>query len=261
MSSGASNALGFSGVEQSYVIGWRNRTFFELVVGYGLILMVIWSPEPFRIALYFVTLGWIGYATGRSFSGWDVMGVKIGGLANSLWVVGAAVCLAGSAVFVAKQGQTLHSPRSLMRFTQSFWGYVLWSFFQQFLLQDFVLRRLLKLTSDRRVAVIGAAGLFALAHLPNSMLTVMTLVWGVVACLIFLRYRNLFTLGVVHAILGISVAITVPAAVQHDMRVGLGYLKYRPHLQHRHNPVDRKLLATVSVKVPLEREFWLYSQL
>jgi hypothetical protein len=34
-----------------------------------------------------------------------------------------------------------------------------------------------------------------------------------------------------HAILGITVAITIPGPADHNMRVGLGYLRYNPHRQ------------------------------
>ena len=47
--------------------------------------------------------------------------------------------------------------------------------------------------------------------------------------MLFLRYRNLYPLAISHAILGISIAITVPGPVDHNMRVGLGYLTYRQH--------------------------------
>src|ERR1700722_10741627 len=234
MSSGTIGALDLSAGGRSAATRWRRRTLLDLVVGYGLILVMIWTPAPLRSVLYFVTLGWIAYTTWSSFSGWDAMGVRIAGFFRSLWVVGVALCFAAFAVFLAGRMQTLHAPNTTLRLVQSFWGYTVWSFFQQFLLQDFVMRRLLKLKNDRRVAVIGAAALFALAHLPNPVLTVMTLVWGVGSCLVFLRYRNLFTLGMAHAILGICVAVTLPASVQHNMRVGLGYLRYRPHVRQDH---------------------------
>jgi hypothetical protein len=248
MSASAASAMDFSGPERPGAAGWKRRTLLDLAVGYGLILIVIWTPAPLRTVLYFVTLGWIGYATWISFSGWDAMGVRIAGFFRSMWVVGIALCLAAGAVIFALREQTLHGPHSALRLMQGFWGYTIWSFFQQFLLNDFVLRRLLKLTNDRRVAVMGAAGLFALAHLPNPVLTVMTLVWGVAACAIFLRYRNLFTLGMAHAILGICVAVTLPASVQHNMRVGLGYLRYRPHVrQHHLNQMDHRVSTVVWV--------------
>ena len=113
-------------------------------------------------------------------------------------------------------------------FIKTFWGYAIWSFLQQFLLQDFVLLRLLRLLPSKRAAVLAATGLFALGHLPSPILTLVTLVWGSAACWLFLRYRNVFTLGLAHAVLGVCVAITVPGRVDHNMRVGLGYLRYHP---------------------------------
>jgi membrane protease YdiL (CAAX protease family) len=77
-----------------------------------------------------------------------------------------------------------------------------------------------------------AAVIFAVAHLPSPILTPVTLIWGFAACLLFLRYRNLYPLAMAHAILGISIAITIPGPVDHNMRVGLGYLTYG----HTHKP-------------------------
>jgi membrane protease YdiL (CAAX protease family) len=71
--------------------------------------------------------------------------------------------------------------------------------------------------------------LFSLAHLPNPILTVITIFWGLASCMYFLRYRNLYTLVVAHAILGIAAAVCVPGPVIHNMRVGLGYLTYSAH--------------------------------
>ncbi len=89
--------------------------------------------------------------------------------------------------------------------------------------------RILRLTRGAKSAAFTAAVLFALAHLPNPILTVATLVWGFAACLVFLRYRNLYSLAMAHAIFGITLAIAVPAPAIRNMRVGLGYLTY----QHR----------------------------
>jgi hypothetical protein len=205
----------------------KTRVLWELGGAYGLILAAIWTPSPWREALYFVTIGWIALASQSSFSGWRAVGLRWEGFSQSLWVIGVAVGVAGFAVLVASQLGTLHAPHGSFLLVQAFWGYALWSFLQQFLLQDFFLRRLRTVLPNRWLAVAAAAGLFSLAHLPNPVLTVLTLVWGVVSCLIFLRYRNLFTVGIVHAVLGICVAVTVPGRVQHGMRVGLGYRHYR----------------------------------
>jgi hypothetical protein len=248
-------AMTFRDLKQTSVSSGRRRALVDLIVGYGAILVVIWTPEPWRRVLYLVALGYIVFATWHSFEGLQAMGVRIGGFLRSLWVVGVAAILALGAVLVSRRMQALHAPQSTLRLIQSFWGYAIWAFFQQFLLQDFVLRRLLKLLPDRPSAVLVAAVLFALAHLPNPVLTMLTMVWGVLACLIFLRYRNLFTLGITHAVLGVCVAVTVPAAVQHNMRVGLGYLRYRPRVQHHRNQMDHKVstVAWVIAEAPTRR--------
>ena len=76
-----------------------------------------------------------------------------------------------------------------------------------------------------------ASLLFALAHLPNPILAPITLIWGFAACLLFLRYRNLYPLMIAHAILGITIAVAIPGPVVHNMRVGLGYVTYSRHMQ------------------------------
>jgi hypothetical protein len=209
----------------------RSRALVDLALGYGLILAAIWTPNPWRDVLCFGTLVWVVLSTWNSFAGWRAAGIGRGGFLRSAWLVGVAVALGSAAVLLASREHTLHAPHGALLFVEGFWGYALWSFLQQFMLQGLFLARLSQLLPDRRLAVLGAASLFAVAHLPNPLLTGMTLVWGVVSCMIFLRYRNLYTVGIVHAVLGICVAVTVPGAMQHDMRVGLGYLRYQPHDQ------------------------------
>ena len=51
MSSSTATALDFSGPERPVAAGWRRRTLLDLVVGYGLILVVIWTPAPLRSVL------------------------------------------------------------------------------------------------------------------------------------------------------------------------------------------------------------------
>ena len=211
----------------SPVVRPKRRELIELSIGYGLILLIIWLPRPWQRLLYFAPLTWILLVTFLSFDGLVTMGLRISGFLRSAWVIGAALFGACVAVVIARRLQTLHQPPSLALFLKAFWGYAIWSLVQQFLLQDFVLLRLLRLLPSKWSAVITAVGLFGLAHLPNPVLTVATIVWGLVACLLFLRYRNLYTLGITHAIFGICLAVTVPAHISHNMRVGLGYLHYR----------------------------------
>ena len=76
-------------------------------------------------------------------------------------------------------------------------------------------------------AVTMAGVLFATAHLPNLVLTAACVVWGIVSCVLFRRYGNLWMLGFTQGMLGLCFAICVPDSLHHHLRVGLGYLRYR----------------------------------
>lgn len=212
----------------------RRRPFFELAIGYALILATIWTPRPLQKWLYLAAVAWILVTTLVSFPGWAAMGFRRGGFLASLWVVFAALVVAAGAVMVAASLHTLRHPMALRGWILTFGGYTVWSFVQQFLLQGYFLFRLVRLLPRREWAALAAAGIFAAAHLPNPILTSVTLIWGICACFVFLRFRNVYTLAAAHAILGITVAITIPGPVVRNMRVGLGYLTYHtPHV-HRH---------------------------
>jgi membrane protease YdiL (CAAX protease family) len=234
----------------------RSRALVELCVGYALILLVIWTPRPWQKLLYLAALAWILLATFFSFDGWTATGLRPSRSVRTLWIVPAALLLAAVVIVFAVRLQTLHLPRGTALFIKSFWGYALWSLVQQFLLQCFVLLRLLRILPNQRSAVITAVCLFGVAHLPNPILTVVTLIWGGAACLLFLRYRNLYTLGVVHAIFGITMAITVPGPISRNMRVGLGYLRYPSHRHHLHlSQTDHTVstVACVTAEAPIRR--------
>lgn len=216
----------------------RLRDLLQLAVGYLLILAVIWSPRATQRPLYILAVLFIVAATWVSFDGWTAMGLRRTNFLRSLWAPAIALLLASLAVVAAIRYQTLHPVGGFLLYLKGFWGYAIWSFAQQWLLQAFFLLRLVRILPGKRYAAIVAASIFALAHLPNPILTAMTLVWGLIACLVFLRYRNLYTLAITHAILGICLAISVPGPVIRNMRVGLGYLTYRPHHSyHGHLPI------------------------
>ncbi len=203
----------------------RSRDLIELILGYGAIVGVIWSPEHLQrflspIALVLTLLTVLAHRQSR-----DELGLGWRGLIPSLWILPAALLLAGVSIFIAARIGTLH-PFYKADFGHVS-GYVLWTIYQQFLLQDYFLARLMRLLSSEAAAVRLAAVLFAAAHLPNFTLTAATLVWGAVSCTLFLRYRNLWMLGLAQGLLGLCFAICVPDALHHHLRVGLGYLRYR----------------------------------
>jgi membrane protease YdiL (CAAX protease family) len=203
----------------------RARDLLELIAGYGTIVGIIWTPEHWQRILSPIALALtLGVVLVRRPSR-DDLGVGRRGLIPSLWILPAAIALAFISVFVASKIGTLH-PLYKGDFTHTS-GYVLWTIYQQFLLQDYFMDRLLRLLSSEAIAVTIAGTLFAVAHLPNLVLTAATLVWGVVSCALFRRYRNLWALGLAQGLLGLCFAICVPDALHHHLRVGLGYLRYR----------------------------------
>jgi hypothetical protein len=216
----------------------KRRDLLELSIGYTLILLACWTPQPWQRQFYWAALTWVVLTTAFSFDGLGAMGLRISGSLRSLWVVGLAIAVAAVAVSVAGRIHTLHVPDYPGLFVRRYWAYMVWAFLQEFLLMDFFLLRLLRLLSDKKMAVMAAASLFAVAHLPNPVLVPVTLFWGVAACLLFLQYRNLFTLGMAHAIFGICIATTVPGPIDHNMRVGLGYLYYRAPAHHQRSQID-----------------------
>jgi len=209
------------------------RDLLELAVGYTLIMATIWTPNPTQRVLYWLAFAWIIATSWARHDGWTALGLGRKGLLPSLWVVGVALVLSAAAIFIASRTHTLHRLHGPTPILLHGWGYIVWSLMQQFLLQSYFLLRLLRLLPGKAAPVLAATGIFALAHLPNPILTPITFVWGVIACILFLRYRNIYALGLAHGIMGLCVAVTIPSTLHHNMRVGLGYLRYHPHAQGR----------------------------
>jgi hypothetical protein len=200
-----------------------------LCVSYSLILATIWTLNPWQRLFYWLALTWIVVTTWMQRPTWSTLGLGLPGLVRSLWVVVAAVILAALAVYTAGRIHSLHRLHGPTPVLSHAWGYLIWAVMQQFLLQIYFLVRLLRLLPGKVAPVVAAAGLFSLAHLPNPVLAPVTLVWGIAACMLFLRYRNIYALGVAHGVLGLCVAVIVPDSVHHHMRVGIGYYRYHPH--------------------------------
>jgi membrane protease YdiL (CAAX protease family) len=211
----------------------KRRDLLELVIGYALLLLEIWAPAHLQRPLFYAAALFIAFVLWTSFRSAQAMGLRTTNLLRSLWIVGIALLLAAVAVVLAIKLHTLHRLDPPIAFLKHYWGYALWSFVQQILLQDFFLGRLLRLIPRAGLAVFATASIFAIAHLPSPVLTVVTFSLGLAACLLFLRYRNLYPLALSHAILGITLAITIPNPIIRNMRVGINYINYTE--QHRHH--------------------------
>lgn len=212
------------------------RDLFEFLVAFGLILAAVWTPLPYQRWLSLAALCWIALSTWRSFDGVRAMGLRVAHFWSALWLPLLAIALSAIAIYFASRAATLRIPATPHLFFQRYWLYALWSFLQEFVLLNFFLIRLTRLLPTSWMAISVAACCFAVTHLPNPVLAPLTMLWGIVACTVFLAYRNFYMPAVAHAILGVCIALTVPGRVDHNMRVGLGYMTYRPHTHSRPEP-------------------------
>lgn len=218
-----------------------SRDLIEVIGGFASILLVLWVPPSAQHIL--APLALIGTFTvallgrtqrpdaspreGRTLNehpGIDELGLGRRGFIRSLWILPAAAVTMVVSALIARRVGTLHPlyKGDLKHIA----GYVLWTIYQQFLLQDYFMPRLARLAGSQNYAVTIAGTLFAVAHMPNLSLTAATLVWGILSCALFERYRSVYVLGTAQGLLGLCFAISVPDAWHHHLRVGLGYLRY-----------------------------------
>lgn len=198
---------------------------WEMAVGYGLLLAALWTEGELRWVWAVAVTLWIVGVTAYHRPSLRELGLAWTGFVRSLWVVGLAAVAGAAMLFGAHLAGTLHRyppHRTLLAVAT---GYLAWTLQQQFLLQSFFFLRLERLLGSRK-AVWAAAGLFALAHVPNPVLVPVTLVAGLAFCELFRRYRNIYTLAIAQAILGMCLAAAVPDALHHHMHVGIGYLSW-----------------------------------
>ena len=202
------------------------RTLAELAIGFSAIMLVLWLPTPEQLIFGPIALlGPLLLVLLSQRPTLSQLGLSGRGFVKSLWILPAAAIIAAAGILLARDSGTLHD-----LYKPDFahvGGYVIWTIYQQFLLQDYFMPRLTRvLNTDAAIAF--AAVLFAVAHLPNAVLTVGTVVWGAISCALFRRYRSIIVLGLAQGLLGLCFAVCVPDAYVHHMRVGLGYWSYHP---------------------------------
>jgi len=201
------------------------RDLLELILGYAGIMTILWLPTHEQLIFGPIALLVPLILVLMRRPSLNELGLGLRGFIASIWILPATIAVMVMAVLVAKKIGTFH-PLSGGGLAHVY-GYVLWTMYQQFLLQDFFMSRLTRLLTSG-LAIGVAAVLFSVAHVPNFPLVLATLVWGGVSCALFLRYRNLYMLGVAQGLLGLCFAICIPDALHHHMRVGLGYFHYHP---------------------------------
>ena len=122
---------------------------------------------------------------------------------------------------------------------------------QQFLLQSVLLIRFIKIFKHKSISVMSAALLFSLAHSPNIRLMALSFCFGLVACVLFLRNKNIFTLAVMHGVLSmIFTSFLVPGLVS-DFRKGppKGNTEFIASIDYHGSKIETKPSKTILIPI------------
>ena len=98
-----------------------------------------------------------------------------------------------------------------------------WALAQQYVLQGFFNRRAMIVLGRGWLSVLLIAVIFALLHLPNPWITLITFLAGGIWAAVYQRAPNLFALAMTHALMTWFIVSTLPASMLRHLRVGLGY--------------------------------------
>ena len=104
-----------------------------------------------------------------------------------------------------------------------FLGLFFWALFQQYALQSFINHRAQMIFGKGIKSVLLVGLIFGLLHLPNPMLTALTVVGGIVWAAIYQRRPNLYALALSHAILSLTLALCLTQDLVYNLRVGWKY--------------------------------------
>ncbi len=198
----------------------------QLAIAYALLEAALWSEGETQHIASLVFISWVAITAVLQNRPARELGVGAAGFRGALIAIPIAVAATGLILLAGWIGGTLRPLYGTRPPLTHSLGYVLWAMVQEFILNSYFFVTLERLMGNTRAATWGAVLLFTLAHIPNPVLLAATFVGAIFFVSVFRRHRNIYPLGVAHAMLGLALAATVPDAVMHHMRVGISYLHF-----------------------------------
>lgn len=201
----------------------RGRLGLEVAVLYAALEGALWTTGGAQVlfSALVVVIVVVGALWERSL--WPDLGLAPRSIRRGLWFAPVGAGVAGLILLGALRAHTLHPPPNTGSAYLQAGLYLVWALAQQFILQSYLFLRLEVVLGSGLAAVGASALLFAGAHIPNPVLMAVTLIGGLVLCELFRRYRTLYVLALAHALVALSLSVSVPQAVLHHMRVGAAY--------------------------------------
>ncbi len=212
-----------SPVESAAARPGRARLGLQILALYAALEGALWTSDGAQSAFTVVVATIVIAATLRERPLWPILGIAPGSIRRGLWLAPVGVGIAGLILLRGWRAHTLHVPPDTWPAWLQAVAYLLWALVQQFMLQSYLFTRLEALLGSGGAAVAATAILFAAAHIPNPVLMPVTFVGGLILCELFRRYRTIYVLALAHALVALSLSVSVPESLLHHMRVGAAY--------------------------------------
>ncbi|MFY9562574.1 MAG: CPBP family intramembrane glutamic endopeptidase [Terriglobales bacterium] len=210
------------GIQETYR---RHLTWAQVIIAFLFVECAVWAARLSVRSRWAVAAA----ATVLIFAlidrpSWQRLGLGLPNTMGASLMLGVGFTGAVLMMFLARWAGGAVPANPAFPNMHSAWLYLVWALAQQFMLQSFFYTRCEELCgSSTAVWVTGT--FFAAVHLPNLILTTFTLIVGLFFCEMFRRYRSIYLLGLVHAVLGLTLSVTIPQSLLYHMRVGIGYLR------------------------------------
>jgi membrane protease YdiL (CAAX protease family) len=202
-------------------------TVLRLLFAIALLEVALWAPLPVGILFGIWALWYITRQVNKAAFSMRSLGLELRGVMRESWLLAATMALALAVLAVAYFSGSLHRLWGLRHPWLAVAAYACWCFVQEFMLQCFCLRMLRSLVS-RASSLLLSGVVFAVAHLPNPSLTFVTFFAGVAFTAIYASRKNLYVVALIHAVLGLTLAVSAPDAWFHQLRVGRDFLQGSP---------------------------------